>query len=63
MPMNYSQLIQNEILGQTPRIRRKWLVIAGKLIRDGRRRILKLAQDHPLKHLWPLYRFEVDRLW
>jgi hypothetical protein len=43
-------------------IRRKWLVIAGKLIRDGRRRILKLAQDHPLKHLWPLYRFEVARL-
>jgi len=33
--------------------------MAGKLIGDGRRRILKLAQDHPLKHLWPVYRFEV----
>jgi hypothetical protein len=37
-------------------------LIPGKLVHDGRRRILNLADWHPLQHLWPLYQIEAALL-
>ncbi len=68
LALNQLILFSRDILGHTesrPRastIRRCWMLIPGKLITDGRRRILKLADWHPLQHLWPLYRLEVALL-
>jgi len=68
LALNQLILFSGDVLGQTesrPRastIRRRWLLIPGKLIRDGRRRILKLADWHPLRHLWPVYQIEVALL-
>ena len=68
LAINQLVLLSRCVLGQTdsrPRvstIRRKWLLIPGKLVRDGRRRILKLADWHPMQHLWPLYQIEVALL-
>jgi len=68
LALNQRVLLSRYVLGQTesrPRastIRRKWLLIPGKLVSDGRRCILKLADWHPLQHLWPLYRIEAALL-
>jgi len=68
LALNQLILFSRDVLGQTecrPRtstIRRRWLLIPGKLISDGRRRILKLADWHPLRYLWPVYRVGVALL-
>jgi hypothetical protein len=68
LALNQLVLLSRCVLGQTdsrPRastIRRKWLLIPGKLVHDGRRRILNLADWHPLQHLWPLYQIEAALL-
>ena len=68
LALNQLVLFSRCVLGQTesrPRastIRRKWLLIPGKPVSDGRRRILKLADWHPLRHLWPFYQIEAALL-
>jgi hypothetical protein len=68
LALNQLILFSTNVLGekeprpQASTIRRRWLLIAGKLVTDGRRRILKLADGHPLQHLWPRYRMDVALL-
>jgi hypothetical protein len=68
LALNQLILFCRNVLGQTESrphastIRRRWLLIPGKLITDGGCRILKLADWHPMQHLWPLYRLEVALL-
>jgi hypothetical protein len=68
LALNQLILFSTNVLGekeprpQASTIRRRWLLIAGKLVTDGRRRILKLPDGHPLEHRWPRYRLEVALL-
>jgi hypothetical protein len=65
LALNQLILFSTNVLGekqprpQASTIRRRWLLIPGKLVTDGRRRILKLAEGHPLRDLWPRYRLHV----
>lgn len=68
LALNQLILLCRWILNETaprPRastIRRRWLLIPAKLISDGRQRILKLANWHPLQHMWPIYRCDLALL-
>jgi hypothetical protein len=67
LALNQMILFSRQILDHTeprPRastIRRRWLLIPAKLVRDGRRLILKLADWFPLQSMWPLYRLNMLR--
>jgi hypothetical protein len=62
LAMNQIILFANNVLKQSkPRffastIRRRWLLIPAKIVREGRQLVLKLSECHPYKGQWFEYR-------
>ncbi len=62
LAMNQIILFAKNVLKQScPRlfastIRRRWLLIPAKIVREGRQLVLKLSERNPYRHLWLRYR-------